>query len=56
MVLKDESERIVCKNTLDLRAEMAFSQTLPEIRRILFDENARAKRAFQTRQLEHEKH
>lgn len=36
VVLKDVTERIICKNTLDLRTEMAFQQLLPEIRKIMF--------------------
>lgn len=36
VVLKDKTERIICKNTLDLRTEMAFQQLLPEIRHIMF--------------------
>lgn len=36
VVLKDKTERIICKNTLDLRTEMAFQQLLPEIRQIMF--------------------
>ena len=34
VILKDESEKIICKNTLDLRTEMTFQQLLPEIRKI----------------------
>lgn len=37
VVVKDETGRVVCKNTLDLRAEMAFKQALPDIRRLLFE-------------------
>jgi len=36
VVLKDKTERIICKNTLDLRTEIAFQQLLPEIRKIMF--------------------
>lgn len=36
VVIKDKTERIICKNTLDLRTEMAFQQLLPEIRQIMF--------------------
>ena len=36
VVLKDQSENIICKNTLDLRVEIAFQQLLPQIRKILF--------------------
>lgn len=36
VVLKDETGKIICKNTLDLRTEMVFNQTLPQIRKLLF--------------------
>lgn len=36
VVVKDKTERIICKNTLDLRTEMAFQQLLPDIRHIMF--------------------
>jgi vacuolar-type H+-ATPase subunit E/Vma4 len=36
VILKDKTESIICKNTLDLRTEMAFHQLLPEIRKICF--------------------
>lgn len=38
VILKDKTEKIICKNTLDLRTEMAFHQLLPEIRRICFND------------------
>ncbi len=38
VILKDESEKIICKNTLDLRAEMTFQQLLPEIRKMMFSD------------------
>ena len=37
VILKDITEKIICKNTLDLRTEMAFQEMLPEIRKKLFD-------------------
>lgn len=36
VVLKDKTKKIICKNTLDLRIEMAFNLLLPEIRRKCF--------------------
>lgn len=35
IVLKNKSEDIILKNTLDLRIELAFQKGLPEIRKIL---------------------
>ena len=36
VILKDKSKKIICKNTLDLRIEMAFNLLLPEIRKKCF--------------------
>lgn len=37
IILKDKTKKIICKNTLDLRTEMAFYNMLPEIRKMCFD-------------------
>ncbi len=39
VILKDKTQRIICKNTLDLRTEMAFYKLLPDIRRMCFERN-----------------
>ena len=36
VIVKDVTQKIICKNTLDLRVEMAFQELLPEIRQRMF--------------------
>lgn len=36
VIIKDVTEKIICKNTLDLRIELAFLELLPDIRKRLF--------------------
>jgi len=39
VILTSNEGRIICKNTLEVRLEMALEQKLPEIRRLLFGES-----------------
>ena len=36
LILTTEDGKIVCKNTLDIRCELAYQQNLPMLRKLMF--------------------